>query len=1040
VARPIVSRGLVLVVGVVLALSPRYSSASAQDSEPHRLLLEAEHFQGDGSGWQPIEVGQGNYFVDAIGAGHYSGGRMLRLPSSEGPAATQTDVQIPETGTYRVWSRYDFPWRDAAASFRIQIRQRNEIVFDVCYGEPNARRMWFFNLPDAPWHDLQYGVEGPVSEAHDVSLQAGPATVVLLGEQLDQPSADRIVDFVFLTSDLGDEFRRRGERLYPILDEIGRGSERLFVRVINPDDTAAELRMEAQYTFNRAPWRSPAVQLGARGAGRDNSPEVLPPGTSTPWMNLSCQDTTHACHLHFRTRSPLTATPTVELSSEPSEVGLIRRLALTSSELIVSVPAYPAREPLGIQTIDESLRSIVESLESTTPPGRPPTRFPVYAGLGDNVERRLDGPDETASLYRRLFFLTGANAFNNLNLSALPAELAAASAEGMSLGRFHTYGDYRWFPTPERIDKAQRDIAEAEAEPFVRAFTLGDEIKLSDWYPRGNDGDQLFREAMQAIGETPEALGVQDWSSLRLDAAVRMASSNPRLFVRAHRFQDEYALGQLRAGVQRIRDAFGPEVLIGANFSPHPDFRPDVPSFVKAFREAGLTLASHSDYWWQDSEMGPESTGFVLDAFRAGLRGRSGVLQPYVMPHSPGNTDRDFMLGLWTALIHGARAVDLFRVGPEQINTENYISSHDPGRYQTIREALRLLGPAEDTLLDGAPRQSSVALVLSQSTDLWESVTAARDPGIPSDTKLTSQASNTERKGLWQALRHSHIPVNMITEDDLASGSVEQYRVIYFAGPWLSSSAAMGLARWIEAGGTLVASAGAGTLDEFSSPTGILSSAQGIDRRSLNISETFLRPRIEVPRLRPIGRVSMIANPSISFDAVAWRDSFVTNASVELLAQFDDGSPALAVHRLGLGRAITFGTLPGVAYLRSGFPQPPPLPDRGPFMHQPLTAYDPTLRELISQWAAAATPSRPSTSDPLVDVGLAETPSQMILPLANFGDQPATVEVSVPDAGGVLTVSSVQHGALPFSLEGSTLRIQVPINVIDMLVVDRLEQ
>ena len=109
-------------------------------------------------------------------------------------------------------------------------------------------------------------------------------------------------------------------------------------------------------------------------------------------------------------------------------------------------------------------------------------------------------------------------------------------------------------------------------------------------------------------------------------------------------------------------------------------------------------------------------------------------------------------------------------------------------------------------------------------------------------------------------------------------------------------------------------------------------------------------------------------------------------------------------------------------------------------MHQPLTWYDPTLRKLISQWAAEATPSRPGTSDPLVDIGLAETPGQLVLPLANFGDQPTTVQVTVPDAGGVLSVSSVQHGSLPFRLEENTLRIQTPVNIIDMLIVDRVEQ
>ena len=414
----------------------------------------------------------------------------------------------------------------------------------------------------------------------------------------------------------------------------------------------------------------------------------------------------------------------------------------------------------------------------------------MYAGLGDNVERRLDSSDPVSAMYRRLFFLTGVNAFNNLNVSAVAPEIGAAAIEGRSLGRFFTYGDYRWFPTDDRVDKARRDLSAGAPQQYLRGFTLGDEIKLSDWYPRGAEGDALFRQAMQTLGETPEALGGTEWGDIHLDASSRRASNQPRLFVRSRQFQDQYALQQLRAGVERVRDAFGPDVLIGANLSPHPDFRPEVATFVKAFRDGGLTLASHSDYWWQASEIGPESTGFLIDAFRAGMRDSSGVIQPYVMPHSPGNTDRDLMLGLWTAIIHGARAVDFFRVGPEQINTENYIASSDLDRYRTIRQMLHLLGPAEDTLLDGATRPTPVALVLAESTDRWEEVTPARGPGLPEGTGLTSQASNTERKGLWEALRHAHVPVDMLTEEDLTADVVDRYRIIYLAGPQLSSEAA----------------------------------------------------------------------------------------------------------------------------------------------------------------------------------------------------------------------------------------------------------
>ena len=324
-------RGLIVALALLLSL-PLQSGTSAQESQPERLLLEAEHLSVDDDGWQVISVGQGNYFVDAIGAAHYSGERMLRLPATGGPSSAHADIDVPRDGEYRVWARYDFPWRDAPAGFRILIDQAGVTVFDQQYGDVSASRMWFFNLPDATWQDLQHGVEGPVSEAHAASLRAGPARVTLLGEPEMGVAADRIVDFIFFTSDLADDFRQRGERLYPLLDEIGRAvPERLFARVINPPE-ATDLSLEAQYTFNRAPWRSPAVQIGPRGAARGTTADSLAPGSSSPWMNLTCQDTTHACHLHLRAHGPVIGMPTLQLSSAPNETGLLRELSLTGSD------------------------------------------------------------------------------------------------------------------------------------------------------------------------------------------------------------------------------------------------------------------------------------------------------------------------------------------------------------------------------------------------------------------------------------------------------------------------------------------------------------------------------------------------------------------------------------------------------------------------------------------------------------------------------------------------------------------------------------
>lgn len=1018
-----------------------------QESEPHRLLFEAERFTVDDGGWQAIAVGRGNYFVDSIGAGHFSGGRLLHLPADE-RAAAHVETIIPVSGRYRVWARYEYPWRQVDVSFRIVIEQAGEPVFEAVFGRQDAVRTWFFNLPDAPWNDLPHGVEGPVSEVRDARLEAGPATIRLLSEPQAGLAADRNVDFVFVTSDLRDEFRGRGERLYPILDEISRAVERrTFVRITNPAEASAPVTVDAQYTLNRAPWQSPAIRIGADSAGRGARPTAIEPGSLSPWVNLSCQDTTHACHLWIR---PIgddgPARLVLEVAAQPTDDAVLRRVEVEASGsdgAVVSIPPYPDLEPERILTGEETIQRILDGLTGEPPPGWPPRRFPVYAGLGGNADRRIDRPDRLHELLRRLFLTLGPNAFNSTSVSALPPGLGVLRADGREPPRLFTYGDYRWFPTDERVDRALRDLEAAGARDQLRGFTYGDEIKLSDWYPRGAEGEAAFRQAMATLGESPASLLWPDgdsasWEDVRLDGSVEAAARHPRLFVRTQQFQNQYVLSQFGKAARRLQGVFGPDVLIGANFSPHPSFRPDATAFVRLFRSGAFNRATHDDYWWQASEMGPESTGFLLDAFRAGLDGRPGVIQPYVMPHAPGNSDRGFLLGLWTAITHGATAMDIFHVGPEQLNTENYISADAIERFRAVRAGVYALGPVEDVILHGSRRPTRVGLVLADSTDRWENVTPAIGARLPPDTKLTAQASNTERKGIWQALRHAHIPVDMVLEEDLANGRVDRYRTLYLAGPQLDGAAAMGLASWVERGGTLVAVAGAASRDEFDQASSALDTVFGVTNRTTDVYETFLRPRVEVPRLGALDHVQYAHDgPMVSFDAVAWQERLTPGLDTAVLGRFTDGSPAVTVHPHGAGQAVLVGTLPGTAYLRSGAPAPAPLPDRGPFMHQALTAYGGSLRQLISGWAADSAPGWPRLSQPFVEAGLIETSKRVLVPLANFGDPGVQLSLSVPQVGPATRVWTIQHGDVPFVQRGDEIDVTMWMELVDYLVIER---
>ncbi len=924
--------------------------------------------------------------------------------------------------------------------------------------------MWFFNLPDAPWHDLPHGVEGLVGEAGVVDLAPGPATFTLVARPGDgpEPAADRNLDCLLLTTDLDDGFRGRGARAYPLLDEIGTAQRRrAWLRIANPGDSGESFHVEARYTVNRVPWTLPTFVIDRAGiAAQGARPRRLEPGERTPWVDISCRDTTHPGHLQLLQQNNSQnrrVTLELDIASAPSDDALLRRLSYreeASARLVLNLPPYPARAPREILTGEEVLERIVAALrDHPAPVGMPPRRTPVYAGFGDEVEKNLTNPTRLYQLYRRLFFLLGPNAFNQLGVGALAAELQAMREEGRQPGRTLLLGDFRWYPSDENIAKAAREVDAAQARPYLRGFTYGDEVSLQGWAPK-DDRDEGLRGALQARGIPPEDVLPADvaaagepeerWDAVRFVADPRDAPAQPRLYVESRRYLEGAALDRLAAQSTKLRETFGQDIVYGATYSPHPYFWPDQALWVQAFRRGATNRAIHSDYWWQAGELGPQMTGYLLDVFRCGLRDRLapgggvGAIEPYVMPHSPGNTDADFRRGVYTALAHGAKGLDFFQVGPEQSGTENYIRSDDFARYRTLRDVTYEIGAVDDLIADGRLRPASVAIVLSESTDDWERAAAGVADGISEQQRFPSIAYNLERKCVWTALRHAQVPVDFVTEGDLADGNIGRYRVLYLVGDHLGGAAARALAGWVTAGGTLVSTAGGGLRDEYGAPSEPLAPVFGITGQQLDKQTTFIRPRIELPRLVPLDVMSgELDGQPIQVPALAFRQQLESARDAQVLARWTDGSPAAVRRRHGSGTAYLWGALVGTAYVKSGFPDPLPPPDRGPFTHTPLTGFEPDLSRPLTAPVQGVPKTWAECSDPLVETGVLETDRALLVPLAALQDGPRSVDLTVHAADRARAVRSVRRGALPFRQESDRVRCTLDLDLADFVVVER---
>jgi hypothetical protein len=330
--------------------------------------------------------------------------------------------------------------------------------------------------------------------------------------------------------------------------------------------------------------------------------------------------------------------------------------------------------------------------------------------------------------------------------------------------------------------------------------------------------------------------------------------------------------------------------------------------------------------------------------------------------------------------------------------------------------------------------------VLSESTDLWDRVTGGTAEGLRPDDEddFPNTAYNLERKCLWTALRHAQVPVDVVVEDDLVDGSAGRYRALFLAADRLSRAAAQGLLAWVRDGGTLISMAGGGLRDEYDEPLATLLPVYGLRGELLEKVTTFIRPRIELPRLRPLDTiVTRLNGEEVQLPALAFRQQLDPLPSTEILARYGNGAPAATANRFGRGQAILWGTLLGAAYVQTGFPNPVSPPDRGPFTHTPLSSFRIDLRHVLVGPALPFARRGAESSEPLVETGLLETPGAVLVPLASLLDGPRQIDLTVHEVGPARRVWAVRAGPLPLTPDGNGVKTSLTLNPTDYVVVER---
>jgi hypothetical protein len=1033
----------------LLALFLTACPASAQFKLAPAVAVEAEDFTVI-RGWKVIKNGHGNYMVDMIGFNHISGERVLGIDARDETAAAHADVVVPAAGKHRLWVRYEYP-AFCETRFKVAVEQDGKTILEHVMGKKDSPRYSFGDVAPKAQYDPPWGPEGLCEEVVTVpDLKKGKARIHLKAEKQPQTpgvAANRNVDFVYLTSDADDAWLKHYKAkntYYPIIDAVRdtRGA-RWEVRFTNKSDKPAAFRIV--HVYNRLPW------------GYTDPADVkdVKPGAASAWVGMAGQDTTHSSMIQF------TGPGAMEVEIRPAGSATVAKKLTGTGTTRVYLPPYPGKEDVPT-TPEEAIDAILAHLKKHKAPGKTPTLPLCYGGW-----MPLGQDNEYGRKYAQLYAAMG---FRSLH----PAHSGDRFVEnlkdaGVPLTKSWMVMGYRNPPTKANIQKAKADVGRRKLEKHLLFFDYGDEIAFAEWMGMMAEDEvaaakekgmkllpqQVINSKWVAWLKTnrpknnPKDYWLDAWGQInaanfRPDSSAKAAKEKPRLYVDSLLFYEETAIKFAANGAKAVKAEFGQDVLCGANYSCHPFYYPHSTMYVKWFRGGAADLGRHSEYFWQVAQDGPMINGYVAEHFRAGMRDNpKAVLRQYNMPHSPGNTDASFLRSAFSHVAHGAKMLDYFGVGLNESFTENHVDYRDKDRFKTIRDVNHCVGFVEDLLPKSKVVPSQVALLVSETTERWDYAGVAADMAghnhFGPEFRKTRLHFHLDRVGLWKALTFLGATPDIVTEEDVIKKKLAGYEVLVLVGDHWPREMIPAVEAWVKAGGVALATAGAGQRDEYGEKYDDFHKLAGIKNVKTSMKDTFIRPRQELPYLKPLATATY---QKWHFPCLATQETFEAGDGLKALVTIKDGKmPVVTSRTVGKGRVIYAAAHLGLAYLYSAL-QPPTVPDRGSRTHSVPTEFNQAVTLLLGETLKQAGVKNPvEASDEkgggLFDFRLLEAPGGLIVPIANYEvklGQKVTVKVHTTKK--VTKASSAYHGELKAKAGDGVVEVTLPLGYGDVVRLD----
>ncbi len=987
------------------------------------IFVQAEEFECDSRTWIARE--QNSPYAPDSGVKHLWG-------ATGGQGAARRTVQVPAAGRYRVWVRHTVMDRRGPTSrgaFLVRVLQGQTVLAEGRFDEqPPAQDPARVHRYD--WNHFT------------ADLPAGPVTLELSKlPPLICSGYTRYVDCLALTTD---------DRYVPHESDF---QPKVWLRVkLGPAQTTP-IYIHCFADHFRAPWYQHASLSKSgfepRVAPARGKAVYLSAGEATPWCDItSLIHEDRGARLELRGAEKYSyeewlpsLDATFEFATAPDEAAVVKWFARQGpgAGLVVVTPGVLNSRTADQLKSDADYCAQNQALAGSLPPvtfGRRPERFPFFLSIG--LRPGLFAPDLRLAEY-------GVAARLGFNGGYDPVDPLLTSA-GF---RYTRTGPSVWFmdhgcylqPETERIRQqfAAKSQAWQGAPPSLVMLMDEPSAKPLEHAVGCARCAEVFRSWLRDERRVVLAeLGRDTWAAVA-PVGTDQRDAAPALYYWSQRFRVKAFGDFLRLQTAEAGRSYPGAPPATVNFSDGAVYEANLylmgADYFELFRSRALTMAWSED--WSNIASTYQCAGYNVDLLRAAVKYHDQPVGMYLIT-SYGRTPLDVKLKAYSSLGRGVSVLHSFAYGPHYTNHEPNWYLNRP-MYAAMSELTREVGGAEDLLVPARRVPAQVAFLYSTTSDIW--------------TTGVTDLYGFDRMHSYLALLHAQVPVDFLSEDDVAEGRLQPYRALYLFGPNLLGRAAGPIADWVRAGGVLYLAGGAAVADEYNRPARPLDDRLSLKRGEPRTQQTFQAAGRYLTQLKSQGRVAIDGGGSADLYG-AWQPIMV-QPSDTVTARGADGQVMAARVVSGRGKVFVCGFAPGLSYIHQALERrdaqgsPAPAADnplqfdtQGSFANlRPQDAsynpweYPQAERELLLAPVREAAVVKPVTlSHPLVETFYLSGPPGAVVTLANYALKPiANLEVAIRCGKQPVRVASVRRGELPWKLDGGAIVVRLPLTDTDVV-------